>query len=702
MPPHNKKKTQTAQHEPGNARQPLTRAQLAGLPEKMQAKFQWDHDLHSHQLLGIEAQLQMRDALVHAGTGSGKITIAAGPHAHETSVGKVTLMISPLIALHDEQVETFREEFKLKAMAVNSSNGGCKTEVLEKIVRGEYQIVLISPEMVLSRRFIRHVLRSTEFGRRILSVVVDEAHVVSHWGALFRKKYGTLGMLRAFLPRGTPVVALSATLPARIRNDVLSKLQFSKDYINIDVGNDRPNVSLVVRAMQHPLHTYADLDFIVAGIKSRTDIKKTFIYADNIATGVEIIDHLTSLLPPELQDVVEGYDVPFRPYNAALSKEYRKKAMAMFKEGHIRILVCTDAAGMGCNIPDIDVVVQWKLPASMSIWVQRAGRAGRARGSRGLAVLLVEPSAYGVDLAEGTAKTAGGRAKKKGRRRIRRKSKKKKEHARARGVHRGSAGGKHDAIFVVDTPPLDPEAEDEGLLVFIQTGECRRAVLTLIYNNQLPQPVVPCCDICYPVLLDQIRPGKPPSVPRQSAVKRGEINEDVQHILHKWRVGIKARDFPTPLFSASGILRDETIALLSSVGPFRSRARLDAVLAGQWMWSARYGDELYTCLAAHDIPPMKPLPSKKRGRKRVQDEEGAQPDSTAITSKRPHIEPPITAAPAEASTATSSRQTVPSTRKPRQKGPAKTVEEIRALNEASFLQEDANRMAAFFSTFRSL
>ncbi|KAJ6618432.1 P-loop containing nucleoside triphosphate hydrolase protein, partial [Mycena sp. CBHHK59/15] len=482
MPPRRKNKTAAPprlQNTP-NTRKPLTRAELVGLQDHMLAKFQCQHLAREYQMQGIEAQLQMRDVLVHAGTGMGKTTIAAGPHAHPTSVGKVTLMISPLIALHNEQVETFREEFKLKATAVNSSNGGCKIEVLQEIVRGDYQIVLISPEMALSRRFIREVLRSVEFGRRILSVVVDEAHVVSHWGASFRKKYGTLGMIRAFLPRGTPIVALSATLPARIRNDVLSKLQFGQDYVNIDVGNDRPNVSIVVRGIQHPLNTYADLDFIIAGVKSREDIKKTFIYADNIATGVEIIDHLTGLLPPGMRDVVQGYDAPFRPYNAALSKEYRRKAMTLFKEGTIRILVCTDAAGMGCNIPDIDVVVQWKLPASMSLFIQRAGRAARARGRTGLAILLVEPSAYGTDLAEQIAGKSAGKMKKKAPEKEkesaqvkREKAKKKKEHARTRGVLRGSAGGKHDAVFIVETPVLDPEAEDEGLLVFVQTGECR-------------------------------------------------------------------------------------------------------------------------------------------------------------------------------------------------------------------------------------
>ncbi|KAJ7710584.1 hypothetical protein B0H17DRAFT_1324258 [Mycena rosella] len=352
------------------------------------------------------------------------------------------------------------------------------------------------------------------------------------------------------------------------------------------------------------MHTYADLDFIVSGIKSRTDIKKTFIYADNIATGVEIINHLIGLLPPELRDTVQGYDV-LRPYNAALSKEYRKKAMSMFKEGQVRIL--------------------------------------------GIAVLLVEPSAYSIDLLEGASKTASGRGKKKGvdaekesdaMKRL--KSKKRKEHARVRGVHRGSAGGENDVIFVADTPSLDPEADEEGLLVFVQTGECRHAVLTLIYKNKPLQPVVPCCEICCPALLDQTRPGTPPVVPRQSAVKRGEINKDVQLALHKWRVGIKARDYPTPLFGASGILQDETIALLSSVGPFSSRERLVKVLSGQWTWWDKYGDELYACLAALTIPPMVPLPSK-RGKKRGP-ERGSEADGAAVTSKRPNItEPQITA-----------------------------------------------------------
>ncbi|KAJ7443700.1 P-loop containing nucleoside triphosphate hydrolase protein [Mycena latifolia] len=567
----------------------------------MKTKFEWTHTPKPHQMEGIIGQLQMRDVLVHAGTGSGKTAIAAGPHAHKSSQGRVTLMISPLIALHDEQVETFREEFKLKAIAVNSSNGGCKIEVLKEIINGEHQIVLISPEMVLSRRFIREVLRNTEFGKRVLSVVVDEAHVVSHWGASFRKKYGTLGMIRAFLPRGTPIVALSATLPARIRSDVLSKLQFSRDYISIDIGNDRPNVSLVVRAIQHPLNTYADLDFVVAGITDPSEIKKTFIYADNIATGVEIIDHLNELLPPEYQE--QGL---IRPYNAALSKEYRKEAMRQFKSGEIRVLVCTDAAGMGCNIPDIDLVVQWKLPGSVSIFVygidveeEIAVKTGPVRAKRG----------KGKAMADHAVESEAAK---------KRRAQQRKAHAKARGVHRGSAGGKHDAIFVRDTPPLDPESPNEGLHVLVQTGLCRRLVLTDIYQNKPPVPTVPCCDICCPELLDLARPGKPPPALRQSAVKRGEVDTEVQIQLNQWRTEIKTRDFPGPMYAPSMILKDETVALLASVGPLTSQNHLRRTLSDQWLWIDKYGDSLYRYMSTLSIPPMRPLPKKTRAAKHPQ------------------------------------------------------------------------------------
>ncbi|KAJ6517846.1 hypothetical protein DFH09DRAFT_1287620 [Mycena vulgaris] len=261
-------------------------------------------------------------------------------------------------------------------------------------------------------------------------------------------------------------------------------------------------------------------------------------------------------------------------------------------------------------------------------------------------------------------------------------------------------------IFVVDTPPLDPEAEDEGLLVFVQTGQCRRLVLTRIYNNKSPNPIVPCCDICCPELLNKTRPGKPPVIPRQSAVKRGEINKDVQIVLHRWRIGIKARDFSTSLFAASAILRDETVALLSSVGPVDSRERLQKVLAGQWTWWEEYGEELYKCLAAQDIPPMKPLPAKKRASKRPAEAEFEGDAGGIITSKRHHAEPTITATPAADAPVASGSSAAPEPRKapPRKRAGVKSPEEIKRLNDEAFAAADAEnlrRAQALFSTFHS-
>ena len=183
---------------------------------------------------------------------------------------------------------------------------------------------------------------------RIVSLVVDEAHVVSHWGAGFRKQYAELGMLRAILPKGTPLVAMSATLAPRVRRDVLKKLQFDeKNYIDINIGNDRPNVSIVVRGIQNPMNTFSDLDFVIPiGVKSADNIPKTFIYADQISVEVEIETRLTERLPQELRDI--GL---IRPFSAAFSADHRQQLLDLFKSGIVRILICTDAAGMVRGFP---------------------------------------------------------------------------------------------------------------------------------------------------------------------------------------------------------------------------------------------------------------------------------------------------------------------------------------------------------------
>lgn len=131
----------------------------------------------------------------------------------------------------------------------------------------------------------------------------------------------------------------------------------------------------------------------------------------------------------------------------------------------------------------------------MSSFVQRAGRAARGKGRVGLAVLLAEQSAFQVDLDDmgkvqettTSAKSSkGGRKKGKGRTHKQKKAKGKggKKHGEARGSRRGARDGLHDAIFVREQPRIDPEGLDEGLYALVQTGRCRRNVITQVYNNK--------------------------------------------------------------------------------------------------------------------------------------------------------------------------------------------------------------------------
>ncbi len=151
-------------------------------------------------------------------------------------------------------------------------------------------------------------------------------------------------MVRAFLPRSTPVVAVSASLTPRVADDVQKSLQFRPNHLFVNIGNNRSNVSLVVRSIHNKADTYTDLEFVIpSGITSRKDIKKTWFYLDNIREGADVVDYLRERLPPDLQDAI-------RPYNATLHHKYRKETMQLFRDGHVRVLVCTDAAGMVSEI----------------------------------------------------------------------------------------------------------------------------------------------------------------------------------------------------------------------------------------------------------------------------------------------------------------------------------------------------------------
>ncbi|KAJ6557142.1 P-loop containing nucleoside triphosphate hydrolase protein [Mycena sp. CBHHK59/15] len=628
----------------------------------------WTNGAQEFQLECMEAQKLGKDVILHASTGSGKTGIAAGPHLLPSSQGKVTLVVSPLLSLHEEQVVTFRDEFGLKATAINSANGGCTKPIMEAVVNGEWQIVILSPEMLLSRRFIDGVLRKSAFGACCLSVFIDEAHCISHWGDSFRKKYASIGIIRAFLPRSAPIIAVTATLTPRVHQDLVTKLQFDPhNYVFCTIGNDRPNVSQIVRALEHPANSYRDLDFMVNEKMTKPrDVTKAFLYTDDIQDGGKIIDHLNARVCPAYR--ARGL---VRPYNAGMSPKYRAEVMALFKAGIVRILVCTDAAGMGCDIPDIKLVVQWKLPKNLSSWVQRAGRVARARGATGMAVLLVEKTAFEVAEAEvpAAAEGSGGRGGRGrgrggattrgrgrgGRGRTAGTMRQGKDYAVSRGQKRGSYGGLHDAKPVSPTEsPVDipSDAPGEGLYAFVQATVCRRLILANIFKNVKPTvPALDCCDICNPTLFDRTRPSKPIRVTRQKGIRRGAPVDSVRQSLFDWRRSMKKMHFAGSLFAPHALLDDATCELLASVGPIDSIDMLKQLLDG-WSWWQEFGVRLYVYLHNLDIPSL-PAPAARK--KRAADTTPATPSpvTSSTAAKRRH---PTHSTPADFSAPPSQRQ----------------------------------------------
>ncbi|EDR00269.1 uncharacterized protein LACBIDRAFT_314468 [Laccaria bicolor S238N-H82] len=530
--------------------------ELERLPELVKAHFTgWGKGPQAFQLAGMRAQALSQDVLLHAATGAGKMGIAAGPHLLPSSTGKVTLMVSPLLSLQEEQVITFQEEFKLKAVAINSNNGGCTKDVMEV----------------------------------------------------------------GFAFSDTPIVAVTATLTPQVHEDLINKLQFDREkYLFINEGNERSNVAQIVRAMEHPMDTYHNLDFLIPdNMTTPLDIKKSFIYADDITGGAALINHLNSQVKEEFQ--AKGLVCP---YNTAMSTTYRKLVLRLFKEGVIRILVCTDAAGMGCNIPDVDSIVQWKAPSNLSSWVQRVGQAAWAAGGEGLAVMIVEKSAFEISTTAALSGEFGTNTASVSQRRNTRGGHGRGRSGRGRGQGRpakngptygvshgakcGQYSGAHDTMTRLEEHEKIPgDAVGEGLYWYIQTTVCHRLILTKIFRNK-PSYVSPtrCCDLCNPKLFDRTHPSKPIVTARQRSVKKGEPVALVRDTLYAWRRSVKCELYPRAMWAPQALLDDPTCELLSSVGPIQTKEHLASLVESSWARWSLLSDILFNLLVSLKIPSL--------------------------------------------------------------------------------------------------
>ncbi|MBD2292831.1 DNA helicase RecQ [Anabaena sphaerica FACHB-251] len=300
----------------------------------------------------IEDALQNRDLMVVMPTGGGKSLCFQLPALLKPGL---TVVVSPLIALMQDQVEALRTN-NISATFLNSSLNTYKVRSREEaIMNGKVKLLYVAPERLVSDRFLP-LLDVVKEKIGIANFAIDEAHCVSEWGHDFRPEYRQLILLRKRYPQ-VPTTALTATATDRVRSDIIQQLGLKQPSIHIASFN-RQNLYYEVRSKSK--QAYAELLEIVR---------------ENEGSG--IIYCLTRKKVDELTFKLQKDKVAALPYHAGLSDEERSKNQTRFIRDDVRVMVATIAFGMGINKPDVRFVIHSDLPRNLESYYQESGRAGR-------------------------------------------------------------------------------------------------------------------------------------------------------------------------------------------------------------------------------------------------------------------------------------------------------------------------------------
>jgi len=312
----------------------------------------------------IESVLSGHDTLGLMPTGGGKSVTFQVPGL---ALGGLTLVITPLVALMKDQVDNLRGH-GIKAAFMHSGMPYAETSrIWQALMHGGCRFLYVSPERLQNERFCLE-LRAL---KRITLIVVDEAHCISQWGYDFRPSYLNIARLRHLLP-GVPFMAVTASATPEVAEDICRVLKFRNKAI-YSSSFERPNISYVVR------HTSAKVQQI-AHILSRVP-------------GTAIVYVRSRRRTLEIARTLRDAGVAAEPFHAGLEYEVKEERINAWKSGTLRVMVATNAFGMGIDKPDVRVVIHYDMPPSMEEYYQEAGRAGRD-GRRSYAVLLVDKFDY--------------------------------------------------------------------------------------------------------------------------------------------------------------------------------------------------------------------------------------------------------------------------------------------------------------------
>lgn len=321
----------------------------------------WDFDeFRSIQKEIILSVLEGRDTLALMPTGGGKSICFQVP---ALATKGICLVVSPLIALMKDQVQNLKKR-GIEALSIYSGMSFWEVKkTLQNASHGNYKFLYVSPERLETVLF-QEYLPSIP----INLIAVDEAHCVSQWGYDFRPPYLRISSLRQALP-GVPILALTASATKEVQDDICDKLSFNQNQQRFQKSFERPNLSYSV--------------FNVAAKQTRLlEICKN-------VNGSGIVYCKSRKRTKEVSELLNVNRISSDFYNAGLSNVERTLKQEMWIKNEIRIIVCTNAFGMGIDKSDVRLVIHYDVPDALENYYQEAGRAGRDE-QKAYAVLLYQ------------------------------------------------------------------------------------------------------------------------------------------------------------------------------------------------------------------------------------------------------------------------------------------------------------------------
>ncbi|MER7924213.1 RecQ family ATP-dependent DNA helicase [Streptomyces sp. NPDC096057] len=343
----------------------LTARRLRGTARRV---FGWQH-LRPAQLSAMKAVMKGRDVLAVMPTGAGKSAVYQVP---AVLLGGPVVVVSPLIALQRDQMQSLLGSGALRTAAVNSAQRKSDNETAwARISASSVDVVFLAPEQ-LAKPDVTDRLAAV----RPRLLVVDEAHCVSSWGHDFRPDYLRLRHARERLGN-PPVLALTANAAAPVRRDIAERLGMH-DPVEIVAGFDRPNIRLEVSSFQDAA---AKERFVVE--RAAVEEKPGILYAGTRKAADSYAEQLSDL------------GLAAASYHAGLSAAERRAAQDRFSSGELDVVVATSAFGMGIDKADVRFVLHASVPGSLDAYYQEIGRAGRD-GAPARAILAYRPQDLGL------------------------------------------------------------------------------------------------------------------------------------------------------------------------------------------------------------------------------------------------------------------------------------------------------------------